>query len=161
MDLEIRQDEAFQRREWRFERIGWGVLTLFVLAGLLGLLGKGPLSWATASAGDVVAVEHSSITRVEADDSVVLTFGPEAVAGDTVTVQLVGSWATDVDLRSISPQPSEESLVPGGRVLEFAVDTIGEDLAVLIMFRAQGIGVYAADVTVADRTASFRQLVLP
>lgn len=161
MDLQIQQDEAFQRREWRFERLGWALLTLFVVAGLLGVLGKGPVAWSTVGDGDVVQVEHNRITHLEADDTVLLRFGPDAVEDDTVTVELTGTWVSAVDLRSVSPAPSEESLTPGGVVMEFAVDTVGRDLAVQLGFRAQGIGSYTGHARVGDAAVSFRQTVLP
>jgi hypothetical protein len=47
-DLELNQDLRFQRRMWAVQRIGWAVMALVVLAGLLGLFGPGPLSSATA-----------------------------------------------------------------------------------------------------------------
>lgn len=46
--LEIDEDLPTQRRIWRFERIGWAGLTLFVLAGLVGAFGGGSLSRAEA-----------------------------------------------------------------------------------------------------------------
>ena len=49
-DLEIEQDHDFQRRSWRLQRAGWIVLSLVLLAGLLGLFGSGPLAHATVGA---------------------------------------------------------------------------------------------------------------
>jgi hypothetical protein len=39
--LEIEEDLGFQRREWFWQRVGFGVLTLFVLAAFLGMTGAG------------------------------------------------------------------------------------------------------------------------
>ena len=35
-DLEIHQDLPFQRRSWTVQRVGWAIMALVVLAGLLG-----------------------------------------------------------------------------------------------------------------------------
>ena len=40
--MRIEEDRAYQRREWRFERIGWAVMAALLMAGLIGLLGDGP-----------------------------------------------------------------------------------------------------------------------
>ena len=36
-DPEIKQNLRFQRRMWALERIGWAVMALVVLVGLVGL----------------------------------------------------------------------------------------------------------------------------
>lgn len=163
MELEIEQDEAFQRREWRFERLGWAVLTLFVVAGLIGALGKGPVAWATASSDDgVLTVEHNRVTRLLADDEVTLSFGPDAVQDGTVTVEVTGSWYAQVELRSITPQPDAELLVPDGMVLELPVSRAGEELTVELVVRATGVGAYSAQFAVpGSPPVTFRQIVLP
>lgn len=159
MDLEITQDERFQRREWVTERLGWSLVTAFVVAGFLGLLGAGPLSQASAAAG-AVSVEHQRVTHYEADDSIAFAFGPEAVEGGAVTATLTGDWPGAVDVQGISPEPSEQRLVPGGLVLEFPVERSG-DLEVSVSFRAQRLGYQDARLTVGPDSVTFAQLVLP
>lgn len=159
--LQIGQNERFQRREWRFERIGWVIVALFVVAGLVGLLGTGPLSWATAGSDQgLVTVEYQRITHHEADDSLELLFAAEAVEDGTISLELNGSWVAGVDIQSISPQPAEERAVPGGVVFDIAVERPGQT-SVVIGFRAQEYGTLDAAVAVRDDTASFTQLVLP
>ncbi len=46
--LDVEEDMAFQRRNWRAERIGWAAMVAIVIAAVLGLFASGPLSWATA-----------------------------------------------------------------------------------------------------------------
>jgi hypothetical protein len=45
--LQIDEDLAFQRREWKIQRVGWGAMALVIIAALLGVFGTGPLSNAT------------------------------------------------------------------------------------------------------------------
>lgn len=47
-DLEISQDLEFQKRSWTIQRVGWVVIALLILAGLLGVFGKGIAADATA-----------------------------------------------------------------------------------------------------------------
>ena len=161
MDLDIDQHERFQQREWAANRLGWVVLGLFIVAGLVGLLGAGPLSWTTtASRNGVVTVEHDRVTHFEADDSITLTIAPDAVVDGTATVQLTGSWPSGVDLTGISPEPAEQRAVRDGIVLELPVEGTGE-VELSLSFRAQEIGTLSGDVTVGDETVSFSQFVLP
>lgn len=161
MDLQIEQDERFQRREWRAERVGWTVLTVFVLAGLVGLLGAGPLSSATAGERDgPVRVQYDRVAHLEADETVTFRFGPGAVVDGAVTMTLTGTWTGALDVSGIFPEPAEHRLVPGGMVLEFAVDQPG-DLSATVTYRAAHAGGLAATVTVGDSTVAFHQLVLP
>lgn len=50
--LDLSADDAFQRREWKAQRIGWIVWTLVVVAAFLGLLGPGWLSSTSRTAKD-------------------------------------------------------------------------------------------------------------
>lgn len=161
MSLQINQNERFQQREWRLERIGWGVVGAFVLAGLIGLLGAGPLSWATdRSDGGLVTVGYQRITHHEADDSLTLVLPADAVEEGIISVELTGTWISGVDLQSISPQPSEERAVPRGVVFDIAVERPGTT-EVVVGFRAQEYGTLEATVSVRGDTMSFTQLVLP
>jgi hypothetical protein len=63
--LDIDEDLRFQEKEWLFQRIGVGVLFLFVLAALLGLTGMGG-AMSRAEAGDQgapVFVEYERFVR--------------------------------------------------------------------------------------------------
>ena len=51
-DLELETDESFQRSEWRIQRAGWIVWSLVIIAGLIGLLGSGPMSHKETAATD-------------------------------------------------------------------------------------------------------------
>ncbi|HEU4539783.1 MAG TPA: hypothetical protein VFR23_01525 [Jiangellaceae bacterium] len=161
MSLQISQNERFQQREWRLERIGWVLVGAFALAGLAGLLGAGPLSWTTAhSDAGLVTVEYQRFTHHEADDSLTLVLAADAAEDGTITVELTGSWVTGVDLQSISPQPSEERAVPGGITFDVAVERTGTT-EIQVNFRAQEYGTLDAALAVRGDTTGFTQLVLP
>ena len=50
-DLGLYEDPRFFQREWRAQRVGWGVLAVLVVAALLGVFGRGPLAHAGAGEG--------------------------------------------------------------------------------------------------------------
>lgn len=160
MDLDVEQDESFSRREWAVERVGWALIAAFVLAGLLGVLGSGPLTWSTTDAGAPVVVHYDSAIHHLADESITLELGPDAVEGDTASVRLTGPWVAGIEIQGIWPEPSAQQLVPDGVLLEFDVATPG-DLAVTLTYRAQEYGPLDAEVTAGDDVVAFSQLVLP
>lgn len=161
MGLDIERDEDFQRREWMWERGGTVLLVLFIVAGLIGLLGTGPLSWAERDSADgVVTVAFDRLTHHEADDSMTLVFEPGAVSDGSVTVELTGTWPGGVDIQSISPEPAEQRAVADGLVLEFAVADV-DRVEATVGFRAQEYGPLRGEVAVAGRSVSFSQFVLP
>ena len=48
--LQVDSDDAFTKREFAVESVGWVMLSLVLVAALLGALGSGPLSSARGSA---------------------------------------------------------------------------------------------------------------
>ena len=58
----VHEDMRFQHRSWALERAGWLVLALIAIAGLTGVFGNGPASWAHASAGSL-AVSYERFQR--------------------------------------------------------------------------------------------------
>lgn len=159
--LDLDDDPRFLAREHLATRIGWVALTAFLLAGLLGLLGPGPLSTTVSGASDSpVRVEHQRVTHYEADDSVTLLLDESLIEGDTLAVELTGAWLTGMDISSVSPQPDAQRLIPGGAVYEFAVARPA-DVEVSITFRAQELGRLPLTVSSGSSTVSLSQLVLP
>ena len=159
--IDLDDDPDFERRDRVVTRVGMTLLTLFVLAAVLGLLGPGPLSSGTTTSDDgAIAIEHNAIGHIEADDSISLLLDGSTVDGDLVTVELTGSWVAGVDLTSISPAPAAQRLVPEGMVLEFDVERPGE-LEVMLHFRAKDLGRLALTAATGDSTVSLTQFVLP
>lgn len=160
MDLDVRHDEVFRRREWKIERIGWVLVTLFVLAGLVGLLSSGPLSWATTDEDAAVVVTYDAVTHYEADESITLTLDPDLVEQGTVALTITGTWMSGIDVQSIWPEPAAQRLVPGGVSLEFDVADPGR-LEVTVAYRAQRSGQLHAELGAGSDEVTFSQLVIP
>lgn len=161
MTLDIRQNEKYQKAESRIERLGWVVLTLFIIAGLLGLVGSGPLSSSTATSDNgLVSVDYDRVIHHEADTLVTLRFSGAAVEDGAITAVISGSWVSGIDLQGISPETSEQRTVPNGVTLEWTVDESGETEAVL-SFRAQEYGPLNLDVSVGTDSVHLSQFVLP
>jgi hypothetical protein len=65
-DLEIAEDYEFQKRLWIVQRVGWVVMGLLSLAGLLGLLGAGLFSQTKAGQpSDPLWLEYERFERFQ------------------------------------------------------------------------------------------------
>jgi hypothetical protein len=99
-DLEINQDLNFERRSWVVERIAW------VIAALLGFLGPGLLSKATAASPDKsFSVDYFRVERYRAP--VELRFhidGGFAKNGD-LQVWLDRDFVEALQIKHIDPKP--------------------------------------------------------
>jgi hypothetical protein len=161
MGLQVAHHQAFQRREWTAQRFGWAAMGLFVTAALLGLLGRGPLSWAAVTSDDgLVEVQYQRFTHLEADDMIIIALAPAAVTGDSVEVQLAEEWVRSVDISGITPEPQEQVATPYGVRLKVSAEP-GAEVHIQIVFRASQIGPVDAGIRFDDQTVPFGQFVYP
>jgi hypothetical protein len=117
-DLDREPYLAFQRRSWRVQRAGWIVTCLVLLAGLLGLLGPGPLSDAVAG-GDGLRLQYERFVHVDAP--AVLRADLDLRAGAPADVQLAldRGFVAGVDIERVVPQPDVVELEPDALVYRF------------------------------------------
>ncbi|MFC7401655.1 hypothetical protein [Citricoccus sp. GCM10030269] len=165
LDLDIRQDDRFQQREWRVEQVGTVLLVLFLLAGVLGLVGKGLFNQASAaSENGALEMEYQRVAHYKADQTVTFTVSEEAIEDDTVTLVLTGPWVQEVNMSSINPEPDTQYATPDGMAMEFAVHQPG-DLEIDFSVMADQRWMLDAHAAVATNSASdsvsFSQLILP
>ena len=160
-DLEIDQDLDLQRREWRVEKIAWTCFGLVLLAGLLGLLGSGPLADDVAGEeGSGLWVEYPRLAR---------HFAPERMR---VHVARTGARETRVwidreyhealEIERITPEPDGVEDLPDRVVYSFRpVDGAGA-LAVELRFEFTGVGWVRAQLGAVDgASVTFHHLVYP
>ena len=104
--LPVPDDMTTQHREWRFERIGWGVMLLIVLAAGVGLLGPGWLSHTRAASRDQTAVvEYEQHLRKSAPAELRVELLPQALTGDEVRLSLDNDYLKPMNLVRIVPEP--------------------------------------------------------
>lgn len=158
--LEIEQDEAFQRREWSVQRVGWGVLAVVLGLAALGLFGNGPLSHATADEGDLT-VGYQRFARNQGHHTLMVQVAPGHARDGRVTVLVSQELLGDVRLDSVSPEPS--STVVTRDHVAFSFD-VADDVPLAATFHVMGddVGVTSGEVALTDGTrVRFRQLVYP
>lgn len=163
MGLEIDEDPAYHRREYRVQLVGRVVMALLLLASGLGLLGPGLASRATVRTpgGDVV-VSYDRTARSGARTRLVVEAAPSLVTGGTLEVRLSRSLLTRMHLDEITPAPQEQR--GDGRAVRyvFAIDPARTALAVRFDLTPVSSGWVRGTVRVGDaRRARISQFVYP
>ncbi|HEY8370256.1 MAG TPA: hypothetical protein VIM86_13175 [Thermodesulfobacteriota bacterium] len=119
--LEVDQDLAFERKSWTVQRVGWGVMTLAVVAALAGLLGPGPASRATASTPDgAIAVEYDRFVRASAPAEIGVSVGRGAIQGGVVRLWVDRRYVAEVAFERIVPEPASVEVARDRLVYVFA-----------------------------------------
>jgi hypothetical protein len=133
-ELEIREDPAYQRSEWRAERLGWAVWAAVLIAALVGLLGPGPYSSASERSSDQqLAIEYDRITRRRADSEIQIQVSPQLAREGQVLLYTTANFLANEAIETIQPQP-REVLHAGGKVVHvFPTSSTSEP--VVIKFR--------------------------
>ena len=162
-NIDINEDVPFQRREWKLQRIGWVVIALLLLAGLLGVWGRGPLTTKQITdAASASWVEYHSVDHYQADTTFSLHVGSGAVTADTLRITLNRAYLDRIQLQGIEPEPAAQELRGNGVVYVFDVATPGQPVAVTFEHVFTQPGTATAEIGIEGGPAlSFRQFVLP
>jgi hypothetical protein len=162
-DLEIDQDLRFQKREWAFERVSWVVMALFVLAGLLGLLGRGPMSYQTAASPDgTVSVEYERFVNHRAGAQMTVRVPGDVTAGGTFRLVINQDYLRGVQVQQITPTPDTTEAGEGRQVFVFRAADPGRPTAVVFYLEAEGPATLTGRISIpGGPPAEFTQVVYP
>lgn len=115
-------DLSYQRASWRVQRIGWVLMGLFIVLGLLGAFGDGPLSRVRAGRPGGLELAYSRVWRLGTESSIELRVAPDS--GHVVL--WVGRALLDgAEIRYRSPEPVRTQTDAGGQLLEFQAGNSG------------------------------------
>jgi hypothetical protein len=157
--LQLEQDLAFQRRSWRFQQIGRGLLAMLVLAAVLGSFGGGMLSRAHVEQASIT-LDYERMIRAGARTELAFKWTP--AAGQAPTLRISRAYLDDVRVHSIDPQPLQ--VRAAGETFEylFAAPHDGGPMHVCFEMEALHAQALVLDARIADgESLSVRQLVLP
>ena len=135
----------FQRREWVVQRIGWVLCALFVLAGLLGLFGNGPLAHRVVT-NPALQIEHDWLIRRDAPTTWKLT--PRAPPAEhRYRVALDANWAQHFRILAIQPEPASARLSAGRWVYEFEAS---DSVPIVFHVEARRMGTLEGSIRLND-----------
>jgi hypothetical protein len=141
-----RNATAFQRREWIWQRVGWILLALLLLAGAAGVFGNGPLADATLD-NAVASLKYERFVRRDADTRWELTLR-DVPAGGTADIAIDAAFAAHFEITAIQPEPSSAFLSDGRWVYRFDIRDGGEQQVVFIL-QPERVGRHAGSIEVA------------
>ncbi|ACO77339.1 hypothetical protein AvCA_11080 [Azotobacter vinelandii CA] len=150
---------AYQRKTWRFERIGFGVLLVLVLLALTGLFSDGPLSRHSSSGpGQRLSVEYERFLRNGASSRIVLTARtrPSALA----TLRIDRALLRTHTIESLQPQPLFARSHEGGLELVGQADERGR-LTLYLTIRPESPGLVTNSAWFEGERVIFSQFIYP
>ena len=158
--LSIDQDLEFQRRSWRIQRIGRGVIGLLLLAGLLGLFGRGWLARSTLAAPGL-EVRHPRFLRLQSPEEIVVRLTDRRPDKSTVELWVDESLPEFLEFTEITPAPVSQGVRDGRPTFRFEV---GGDAPAVIRLRVnpRGWGSRSGRLgLVGGPSVELKQLVYP
>ncbi|MGL6244475.1 hypothetical protein [Pseudomonas sp.] len=156
----VNEDMAFQRKVWRFERVGWYALVLIVLLTLAGLFSKGPLSSrALVSPDQKLMIEHELFHRSGSTSSMVIHV--QANPHQTVELQITGDFLQGFSIDTLQPDPLRSSTADQGIKWWLQADAAGKSTLYLTV-RSDGLGLYESQVvTPGAKALKVTQFIYP
>ncbi len=152
--LQIGDDLDFVRRTWKFQRAGWVVMALVILAALLGVFGKGPLSTArVGEAGQALSVEYHRLWRYRKPDDITLHLGSQATTGREARVWLASDYVDKLEIEYITPNPDRVIAGSDRVIYVFNLAQPGQPVSITFNFSPQHVGALEAQVGVVDGPA--------
>lgn len=152
--LQIDQDLGFQRREWVLQRVGWWVLTTFVVAALFGVFGGGLLSSATAGReGSALWIDYERFVRVGTTSRILVHFGEATAARE---LRINRDFFESLRVEQIVPEP--ERTVIGATEVTMVFPASADSALVILDVQRVKFGTRSARISTGHaQTPEFRQ----
>lgn len=155
----LTDDIDFQRWQSRFQRIGWSLLLLFLIATFLGFTGSGPFA-SQRLGGQNFAIECQRVAHRQAPTELRVHF-LQIPPGASVTVHVNQDYLDSVSVESISPEPSRQDITAHGQSWTVSIGEGDRSGQLRFEFRPSRPGLAQGAVTVDTETLRFQQLILP
>jgi hypothetical protein len=161
-DLEINQDLRFQRRMWALQRIGWAVMALVVLVGLVGLFGTGPLSSATAGEEEapLFVEEYERFARFMLPTTLRVRLDP--MGQGEARLWLDREYLENFRPQTVTPEPDGVEARPDGFTYVFKVKDPDRPTVVTFDLQPETIGPHEGRLGLeGGERVEFQQFVYP
>jgi len=140
----FQEDMIFQRRDWRVERLGWWVMSLFVALACLGLFSDGPLSTMTArDKAQRLSVHYERFYRFGASSD--MRWLVQASPGNETTIAVNREFLDAFTLDAVTPEPSRMVSTSDGMHLVFERGE-GAPLTVVLSVTPDEVGTVSPEV---------------
>lgn len=161
--MQIDQDPDAQRHHWIAERVGWTVITLMILAALLGLFGSGWLSEASVGTPEgALRLEYSRFGRFLAPTALRLHVGSDGMYEGRVSLWINRDYIEAAEVQRIVPPP--DAVEAGADRLNYVlrVSDAGRPTAVTIHLEPHRVGSLSGQIGLAGhKPLHFEQFIYP
>jgi hypothetical protein len=158
--LALHEDLAFQRREWRIQRVGWVAIAALLLAALVGLFGNGPLSRASATDGPL-HVEYERFAHARTLTTLRITL--RELKGESVRLAIDREYLDAMPIELIRPLPIRT--VSAGREMLYEFAVAGSEAHITLDANPQQAGFAHGSIRIQppapSATVRFDQLIYP
>jgi len=118
--IRVGYDKQFLDSWLKRARYVWAFIAITIMAGLSGLLGRGPLAKHMVTSGPAgLQIKYERIARNKTPAAVEIRLPPTSSADRPVRLRIEGDLVKGARLRQIMPQPVRSDLLPDGMVVEF------------------------------------------
>jgi hypothetical protein len=124
----IGSDQEFERQWSRVQRTFWALLVLFLIAGLSGLFGRGPLSKAKAGPEAGMLVEYERFARWKTPSRIKVFTGDSSPEAHEIQIVLSSDLAQTLRLEQTVPRPTRTEMRGDHIALLFGVTKPGESV---------------------------------
>jgi hypothetical protein len=154
---DLKDEQHFHEREWATQRVGWGLLAIFLLFGFAGAFGDGPLADKTIETPEG-QIEFDRFARRNVTTQWKIT--PQlGSTPQTVRVTIDSAFIDKFQIREITPRPARE-LVAGGAVT-FEFDAPASSGRIVFHVEAQHTGRPIGTFRIGGASAIVSQLIYP
>lgn len=157
--LEFSEDLEFQRMSWKFQRVGFIGLLLFIFAGLLGLFGDGGWLSSTESTRGKLMAHYDRFVRFSAPTEMEIDL-PLASAR---ALSVNRSFIEGVKIDQIIPPPDEIAVTSDAFIYSFRRTTSSiSEIRITISYTPRRIGVLKCEIGAGEvEKLNFSQLAYP
>ena len=161
--LEINQDLAFQKKEWKVQKVGMYIILFLIIVSIAGFFGTGPVSYTEegVEGGDIYA-EYQRYTRRHAPNELRLKIGSNALKSDSVIISFDEAYIAEIQITSISPIPLKTYYSPGKVNYLFSLKDNVSSATIVYYFSPESTGKLNSAITINNGSSvNFSQLVYP
>ncbi|MBP0445970.1 hypothetical protein J8J14_14430 [Roseomonas sp. SSH11] len=156
----VGEDLAFQRKVWRFQRLGWFGMAVLILLAMAGAFGGGPLSYASARSDDgALEVAWERIERLGRSSE--LRIRIRQLAPGPLELRLEEGLVEDVEVAGGQPRPVSETRAPGRIGMRFEPPPGEQWAEILLNLRATRPGLVSGTLAAGASRVRVRIVVLP
>jgi hypothetical protein len=166
LNADAGKTSRFQRCEWACQRVGWLVFTAIVLAALVGLAGKGPLSETTRETeSGRVRVTYNRYLRYAAPDQLQMQIIDDKTTRSRAApaqfeMALSAEFVNSVRILRIVPEPESEAAADGRYTFVFRVADAG-NLEIVVHFEPARWGALHGQLAAGGETIDLDHFVYP